>query len=158
MSECDDILEALFLGRTLDARARAHVGTCPRCRDEAPALERAARAFAADVPPSPPSALAARVLAAAAPALVLNARRATWRAVGRALAAALLPLPVLLALNAVVVRAAHALLSAVLPETLSLYVVTNYALLLAFLLALTYGAVPILAARQVAGRPEESHA
>jgi hypothetical protein len=57
-----------------------------------------------------------------------------------------------------VVRTAERLLSAVLPGALSTFVVANYAILLALLLALTYGAVPILAERQARGQREEIHA
>jgi hypothetical protein len=46
------------------------------------------------------------------------------------------------------VRAAYDLLTRFLPDALSLYVVANWVGLLAFLFALTYGAIPFLAARQ----------
>jgi hypothetical protein len=45
----------------------------------------------------------------------------------------------------------------VLPEPLSLYLVVNHAALLALLLALTYGSIPLLAARRV-GAPEREPA
>jgi hypothetical protein len=117
-----------------------------------------ARAFAADVVPDPDAARAAHVLRAAAPLLAQNARRVTWSAQLRALAVALLPLPLIAVLDFYLVRTGYRLLSTILPDALSFYVVLNHAVLLAFLLALTYAAVPILAERQVRLRREELHA
>ena len=76
----------------------------------------------------------------------------------RALTAALVPLPIILVLDAVIIRGAYRLLAGLLPAAVSLYVVANYAALLALLLALAYGAVPILAARQGRFAPEVHHA
>jgi hypothetical protein len=155
---CTAVRERLFLGRALDRAATAHLDTCDACRTEADTLHELSAALAGAPPPAPGPALRALVLAAASPLLVRNAHRAAWRTVARAVAAALVPLPLILLLDVWVVRTAHALLARVLPETLSLWLVGNYAVLLAFLLALTYGAVPILAARQVRPVLEESHA
>jgi len=158
MSECDDLRAAVFLRGTLDAAGAAHVAGCAGCREETEALRLASRALAAGGAPAPPPALARSVLRAAEPLLAANARRTARRALARAVAAALLPLPAILLLDAWVVRTAHSLLSAVLPAAVSFYMVFNYTVLLAFLLALTYGAVPILAARQLGSRSEEYHA
>ena len=87
-----------------------------------------------------------------------NARRAAWSTLARALAAALLPLPAILFLDFYVVRAAFALLTTILPTPLGAYLVFNYTATFALLLALTYGAIPILVERQVRLRREESHA
>jgi anti-sigma factor RsiW len=155
---CDGVREARLLGRAPDRAAAAHLAACPACRAEAAALERLAAAFAGAAPPSPGPALGAAVLRRAEPLLARHARRAAWTAVARAVAAALVPLPLVLLLDAWLVSTAHTLLSRVLPAALSLWVVGNYAVLLAFLLAITYIAVPILAARQVRPGFEESHA
>jgi len=56
-------------------------------------------------------------------------------------------LPLVVFLDVQLVRGVHALLSLVFPGALSLYLVGTYALLLAFLLAATYAAVPLLAMR-----------
>jgi hypothetical protein len=69
-----------------------------------------------------------------------------------------LPLPAVLLLNVYLVRAAHAVLSTILPEAVSLYLVVNYTALLALLLTLAYGAIPLLSDRQLRLRREESHA
>lgn len=158
MTDCTEVLAAVLLGRPLDGAARAHLTACSHCQAEADALARVGRAFAADPAPAPAPGLGARVLLAAQPELARNARRARWRIVARALAVALLPLPAIFLLDTYIVVTAHALLSAVLPTVLSTFVVANYAALLALLLALTYGAVPVLAEHQLRGLREESHA
>src|SRR5438128_52052 len=108
--------------------------------------------------PTPPPGLATRVLGAAEPLLARNARRAAGSILARALAAALLPLPVILLLDFYLVRAAFALLTTILPTALGAYLVFNYTATFALLLALTYGAIPIFFERQVRLRREESNA
>jgi len=153
--DCDESLTALLFGD--DAAAEAHVAACPHCREERAAVERARRVLGAAPEPLPPPGLAARVLRAAAPLLARNARRATWPAVARALAAALVPLPLIAFFDWQIVRTAHAVLSRVLPDALSYYLVFNYTATLVLLLALTYAAVPILVERQARLRHQESH-
>jgi hypothetical protein len=104
-----------------------------------------------------PAGLAARVLRAAAPLLALNARRAAWPALARAVAAGAAALPLILFVDWQIVRAAHGFLRTVLPDALSFYLVFNYAATLVLLLALTYGAVPILVERQARLRQQEIH-
>jgi hypothetical protein len=150
---CDEVLVAIALGEALDEAAAAHLRACGHCTGEVALAQSLARGLAAHAAPEPPPGLAARVLRAAAADLARNAQAAAadWGRVGRALAAALLPLPLLVLVDVQVVRAAHAVLSAVLPGALSLYLVGTYGTLLALLFGLTYAAVPVLAARQ--GRP-----
>jgi hypothetical protein len=155
MNGCDDVRTALVLGGVPDA---AHLAACPECAAERPAVARVAAALSADTAPAPPPALAARVRRAAGPLLERNAHRLAWRALARALGAALLPLPVILFLDVQALRAAYALLRSVLPDGLSLYVVFNQAATVTLLLALSYAAIPILAERQVRLRWRESHA
>jgi hypothetical protein len=158
MIGCDDVLAALAFGQPLDDAGRAHVASCVRCRADATVAQRVAGAIEAYAVALPPADFAARVRAAAAPLLARNARRTAWASLARAVGAALLPLPLILVLDVLLVRAVHALVSGLLPEPVGLYVTVNYAVLLALLLALTYGAVPILAERQARLRHEESHA
>jgi len=155
MNGCDDVRTALVLGGVPDAD---HLAACPECAAEGPAVARVAAALSADVRPAPPAALAARVRRAAGPLLARNAHRLAWRAFARALAAALLPLPLILFLDVQALRAAYALLRSVLPDGVSLYVVFNQAATVTLLLALSYAAIPILAERQVRLRRRESHA
>ena len=156
MSDCDDIRTARLLGEALPADAAAHLRSCARCLADEAVVPGLARALAA-APVVPAPGLAARVLTAAAPLLAANARRATRRRLVRALAAALVPLPAIVLLDLSLVRAAYGVLSTVLPHALSLYVVGNYVAFLALLLALTYGAIPFLAARQGQRFPEVTH-
>ena len=155
LHECDEGLTALLFGDA--AAAAAHLAGCARCRMERADVERVRGVLAAAPEPVPPPGLAARVLRAAAPLLARNARRATWPAVARALVAALLPLPLIAFFDWQIVRTAHAVLSRVLPDALSFYLVFNYAATLVLLLALTYAAVPILVERQARLRHQESH-
>ena len=157
MTACDDVLAALFLGDALDAEARAHLAACPRCRATEADVRRVAAALAADTPPAPPPGLAARTLRAATPLLERHARRDVWREIARAVAVALVPLPPILLLDAWGLRAARALLGTVLPDPLAVYVVLNHAVVLALLLAVTYGSIPILVDRQLRLRRQESH-
>jgi len=156
MTTCDDLLASLLLGQPLDAAAEVHVRTCERCAAEAPAVGRVADALAAFVPAPPAPALGAAVLRAARPEL-RAARRARWAAVARALAASLVPLPLIVLLDAAIVRGLRAALAVVLPSGLSTYLAFNYAVLLALLLAITYAAVPLLVERQARGRWMEAH-
>jgi hypothetical protein len=155
LHECDEGLTALLFGDA--AAAAAHLAGCARCRMERADVERVRGVLAAAPEPVPPPGLAARVLRAAAPLLARNARRATWPAVARALVAALLPLPLIAFFDWQIVRTAHAVLSRVLPDALSFYLVFNYTATLVLLLALTYAAVPILVERQARLRHQESH-
>src|SRR5439155_308694 len=118
MTDCDDTLTALLFRGTLDHDAAAHLAACPRCRAERAAVESLARTLAAAPVPAPPLGLTWRLLAAAEPLLARNARRAAWPTVALALAAALLPLPAILLLDFYLVRAAFALLTAILPTAL----------------------------------------
>jgi hypothetical protein len=147
MTDCDDIRAARLLGDALDPAAAAHVRGCSRCRADEAVVLPLARALAGD-PTAPGPGLTGRVLTAAAPLLAAQARRAARVRLVRAVAVALVPLPAIVLLDLSLVRAAYRALSAVLPHAVSLYVVGNYAAFLALLLALTYGAVPFLAARQ----------
>ena len=157
MSICDDIREARVLGRRDQERVGAHLASCPACRAEAGMVTALTSALAAGRALAPSAALAARVRSAAAPLLARNARAATWRTVGRAVAAAMLPLPIVLLVDGYLVRAIYDTLSTVLPNALSLYFVLNYTVLLALLLTLAYGAIPLLAERQARLRREESY-
>jgi hypothetical protein len=111
--------------------------------------ERLDRVLRASVVPAPPPDAAARACAAAAPLLAVHARRASLRSVLAPVLAALVPLPVVLLVDVVVVQALYAVLAAWLPAAVSAFVVWNYALLLVLLLATTYAAVPLLVDRQL---------
>ncbi|MGH7857950.1 MAG: hypothetical protein ACREQY_11520, partial [Candidatus Binatia bacterium] len=127
-----------------------HVQGCQGCSHDSAVVAALHRRLAADRPPPPSAELLGRVMSSAEPLLARNRHRAIWLLVARAVGAALLPLPMILLVDAYVLGEIHRLLSLVLPRTLSLYLVTGQATLIALLLAITYGAIPLLAERQQA--------
>jgi len=157
MTTCDEALTGLLFGRRLDPEVEAHVAACPRCAREADHARKGAAALAADPVPETSPGFSKRRLRAAEPLLAANARRAAWTTLARALGAALVPLPVLLFVDAAILRWGYGLLTAVLPAPLGLYLVFSYAMTLTVLLALTYGAIPIVAERQLRLRLREAH-
>lgn len=150
MTTCDDVLEKLLLEEALDPDGSDHVRGCSRCGRDSEVVANLRRELAASPAPEPPPALYERVASAAQPLLARNRRRATWRLVARAVGAGVLPLPAILLVDAYVLGEIHRLLSLVLPQMLSLYVLAGQATLIALLLAISYGAIPILAERQLA--------
>jgi hypothetical protein len=161
MMDCDGRLASLLFDRSSASDAATHEATCPRCGADAPAVRAVAAAFAAAPAVVPRGRLSPAVLLAAAPLLATNAHRlpaAAWRRLVAAIAVAVLPLPAILFLGWHVLEAANRLLSSVLPEALSFYLVATHAAVLALLLGITYGAVPLLAAHQLRLQHEDTHA
>ena len=158
--DCDAVLTEMLLGRSAPD-VDAHLAACPRCRADAAHVRAVTAAFAAAPAPVPAPGLTARVLHAAAPLLAVNARRlpaVAWPRMAAAIAAALLPLPLILLAGWEGLSIANHLLSAVLPEGLSFYLVATHGAALGLLLAVTYGAVPLLAAHQLRLQYEDTHA
>ena len=153
---CDEVLAARLLGGA-DAMVAAHVAACPRCAATVDGVAAVRAAFAAAPVATLPPGLSARVHQAAAPLLAANARRATHRLVGRALAAALLVLPLVVLVDVRVVQALYAALTAILPTALGVYVVASWAATLTALMALTYAAIPIVAERQATALARTIH-
>jgi hypothetical protein len=156
MSACDDVRARRFLGRAVPGD-EAHLATCEACRHDDPTLERLAHALAGHRVVAPSPELEARVLAKAAPLLAARRRHAARWSLAAAVAAALLPLPLILMVDLWALQAIYGGLTRLLPATLSFYLVANYAAVLALLGALTYGAIPLLAERQARGRHEALH-
>ena len=155
-ASCDDVRARAFLGRA-DPGDAAHLATCPACAREAAALGAFATAFAAHQVVPPPPALESRVLAAATPLLAARRRHVARRSLAAAVVAALLPLPLILAIDVWALHAIYGALQWFFPATLSFYLVVNYAAVLALLGALTYGAIPLLAERQARSHHEALH-
>jgi len=153
ITPCDEVRERRLLGAGTPADA-AHAASCDACRVDDAALTRVAAVFAADRLEPPAPALGARVLAATRPILVAKRRHAARRAIAAAVAAALVPLPLILLIDVWALGAIYGWLSRLLPPALSFYLVVNYAAVLALLGALTYGAIPLLAERQARGLRE----
>ena len=155
-SRCDDVRARRFLGCQTPDDAE-HLTGCGACRELEPVFADLAAAFAGHAVPPPAPDLAARVQAAARPLLATRRRHAARRPLAAALAAALLPLPLIVALDVWALHLIYDALRRLLPEPLSLYLVVNYAAVLALLGALTYGAIPLLAERQARGHTEGLH-
>ena len=156
ITPCDEVRERRLLGRATPADAM-HAVSCAACGAETAALERVAAVFAADQVAAPSPALATRVLKAAQPLLDVKRRHVARRALAAAVAAALVPLPLILMIDVWALGTIYAWLARLLPPALSLYLVVNYAAVLALLGALTYGAIPLLAERQARGLREAPH-
>lgn len=160
---CDEALAALALARgagrdrataTADVNAVAHLAGCDRCQAERARAEQVSHALAhhqvAAPAPAADAAFRSRLLAAAAPLLARRAfeARALRRRVAWAFTLALLPLPAILYANFKLLLAAHGLLSTLVPPSVSLYLVACLGAGVALLLALSYAAVPVMAARR----------
>jgi hypothetical protein len=162
---CDEALAALALDRGAGrdrattgadpvARALAHRAGCDRCQAERARAEQVSHALAhhqvAAPAPAADAAFRSRLLAAAAPLLARRAyeARALRRRVAWAFTLALLPLPAILYANFKLLLAAHGLLSTLVPPSVSLYLVACLGAGVALLLALSYAAVPVMAARR----------
>jgi hypothetical protein len=158
VNRCDEIRLALLLGDPLDGDAATHARSCAVCG----AAEAAVRALSTRLAVEPEVVASPgfpeRVLRAAAPLLERNRRLAIGRQLVRTLLAALVPLPAIVLVDAYVIREVYQVLSTVLPVSLSLYLVLNAVAMLAALLSVTYGAVPILAERQLRAQRRELHA
>lgn len=153
MSECDGTRTALLLGDA-DTVRRTHLEGCSACRDQELELARLGRELAATAPAGPPPTLHERVLRAAAPLLRENgvARRRARAFAGLRLCAApalaLALLPLVLYVHVAIIARLYGVLANLLPRGLDLYLTATYAIFLAGLLALTYGALPLIVAHQ----------
>jgi hypothetical protein len=165
-ARCDAVQERIsdaWLARGETAPAdREHARGCEACGAHERELVALARAFSADAPPLPNDALVAATLRRASDEL---ARRAAARAappegwrreLGRLVAAAALPLPVVLAWNAAVLTFGGQLLEGLLPVALIHALGAAYVLAGATWLGCLYGSLPLVAARTLRRRALES--
>jgi hypothetical protein len=131
-----------------------HVTECDECRAAPPPIGRIATLLDAGVVPIDAAALSHRVLLQLEPTLVRLGAAVLWRKVASALLLSLIPLPVVLAYDAYLLRVAYGLASALLPATLAAYLILDYAAILVLVFAATYAAIPVfLANRTAVGRP-----
>jgi len=100
------------------------------------------------------AALSQRAIEHVTPLLDRHAQRLFRRRVVRTLGLALLPLPLVLALDGLLLAALYELASAWLPSGVATYLVVSYGVALLVGLALTYASIPLL----VAWRPAAQHA
>lgn len=129
-------------------------------RDETDAATPAGRDFrevlrsaaVADSMDDEPGRWAGATVASVRSALAERARRTYRRRVAGALAAALLPLPLIVAYDGALLGWLHSLASRVLPEPLPTLAVSGYAGAAALLLAATYAAIPVLVEKTLSPR------
>jgi hypothetical protein len=129
----------------------AHVAECERCAAAAPPVQRIAAILTVSAVPVDPAGLSRRTLTALRPELARRTRAALWRQVAAALLLALVPLPVVLAYDAYLLRAAYEVASTLVPATVAGYLILSYAAFLVLLFATTYAAIPVLLAQRMAG-------
>lgn len=122
-----------------------HAAECDECGD-AP-LDALAAVLRGAAPPIDAARLSSLTLARLAPLLQERARKLFWRRVGVALAAALLPLPLVVAADIWLLGWLYALIAAWLPEGVALYVVATCAAWLLIMIGSAYAAIPLLLAR-----------
>jgi predicted anti-sigma-YlaC factor YlaD len=93
--------------------------------------------------------LSRRVAEMVAPELARIAAKAFRRRVALCLLLALIPLPLVLAYDAFVLRLVFGLLSSLLPQAVVLYLVASMALTGLLVIASVYAAIPLLVHRQI---------
>lgn len=130
----------------------AHERDCADCRSAALPIAELTELLdrsAAGIDPRPLSALA---LARVVPALQERAQAAFWRQLARALTAALLPLPLLIAADWWLLGHAYDVVAVWLPSVVAAYLVFSYAASLVVMIGGAYAAIPLLLAQPVADR------
>lgn len=123
-----------------------HAQECDLCPDDSPALA----ATVAILRASPAADWSSSSLPLLRAAVCRQARLLLCRRVAFALAVGSIPLPLVLAYDALVLRVGYDLIRQLLPVEVAAYVVFSYAALCLFLISLTYAAIPVLLAK--AGR------
>ncbi len=132
--------------RQRDALA-AHVAECEACRPLAPPLARLAAALDAAPVELDAAALSRQALRRVAPLLAARARGAFWPRLTRVLGIALLPLPVLIAVDAVLLVWLYGQVSAWLPSGVATYLIASYAAMVSICVGLVYAVIPLLLGR-----------
>lgn len=126
-----------------------HVRDCEECRGGGAPLASLTALLDASAAPLDAERLSRLVVARVAPTLQARAQATFWRRLAGTLAAALLPLPLVVGIDLWLLGWLYALIAAWLPSSLALYVVISYAATLLVLLGSTYAAIPLLLARPV---------
>jgi hypothetical protein len=133
-------------------RLTAHSADCAECENTPLPLDRIAAVLEATVPAIDAAALSRQTFAQLQPELQRRAMAVGWRRIAIGVLLSLLPLPLVLAYNAYLLRLMYDTLSALLPGTVAAYLVLSYGAFLLLLFATTYAAIPLL----MAHRPVES--
>jgi hypothetical protein len=131
---------------------RDHAAECAECGAQGEAVAAIDRLLRAAPPPVLDAAqLSQRVLMMAGPELA-RLRGADWRRLAAGVLGSLIPLPLVLALNALFVALLHTILTLVGLPTIATYVVVSYVAGLVFVLGATYAAIPVLVERSAGPR------
>jgi hypothetical protein len=133
----------------LDNALRAHVAECEDCRADAARVGQLAARLDANGVDIDASRLSCLALAAAAPELQARAQAAFWRRLVRALAAALVPLPLVVAADVWWLGRVYDVAAAWVPASLAADFVLSYAVSLLVLIGSAYAAIPLLLARPI---------
>jgi hypothetical protein len=133
----------------LDTPLHAHARDCDACASEAPPLAALAAALDGDAGAVDAGRLSRLALARVAPALQARADALFWRRFARALAAGLVPLPLVIGINVWVLSWLYELAAAWLPTALAMYLVLSDALLLLVSIGCAYAMIPLLLARPI---------
>lgn len=130
-----------------DNPLREHALSCDACRADALPLAQLSALLDDGTPAVDAAQLSRLALAGVAPALRARAQAAFWRRLRVVLAAALLPLPLVIAADAWMLEWLYQLLAAWVPASVALYVVVSYAVWLLVAIGSAYAAIPLLLAR-----------
>ena len=133
-----------------DARRHAlgqHAEACEDCRASQTPVEEVAALLDAVGVTVDPEELSRLALARATPMLHARARAVFWRRLRTALVAALLPLPLVVAADVLVLGWVYELIAACVPAGVALYVVLGYGAWLLVAIGSVYAAIPLLLAR-----------
>ena len=131
-------------------RLTDHLADCEECSRDGVTPERLAMLESALRVADPPAddRLVARTLVAAGPLLKSRARFAYRRRVAMALAAALVPLPIVVIYSRWLLGLMHSGLDLLFPGSVADVLVTGYSICLILVVSLTYASIPILADRR----------
>jgi hypothetical protein len=128
-------------------RLQQHVEGCDSCRQEKLPIAELDALLASSRIDIDAASLSRQAFVAAQTALHAVALRHFWRQVAAVVVLALVPLPVVLAYDAMLLRLLHAASSSLLSAPMANYIIFTYASFLMFLFAASYAAIPVLMAR-----------
>lgn len=126
-----------------------HARECDDCRGAEQSIDELAARLDTSAVELDASRLSRLALACAAPELQARAQAVFWRRLARTLAAALVPLPLVLAADLWWLGRVYDVAMAWLPAGLAADVVLSYAVSLLALIGSAYAAIPLLLARPV---------
>jgi hypothetical protein len=125
----------------------AHVAECDVCQQLAPPMARIAAALGAAPLQIDAAALSQQAVRRVAPLLAAMARAVFWPRLARVLGIALVPLPALIAVDALLLFWLYGQMSAWLPSGVATYLIASYAAMVSLCVGLAYAAIPLLLGR-----------